>query len=57
MNRFYKLFKNYAAFLGLLGLSFAQILNFRPSNQLFPYFVVVSILAISVVVQCFRMLR
>src|SRR5436853_2354620 len=57
MNRFYELFKSYAAFLGLLGLSFAQILNFRPSSQSFLNFVVFSILAILVVVKGFRMLR
>ena len=57
MSRFNKLFKDYAAFLSLLGLSFVQILTFRPSPQLSLYLVVFSILAIWAVVTCFRMLR
>lgn len=57
MSGLYELFKSYAALIGLIGMSFVQVLNFRPSDQSFLAFVFFSILAVLVIFNCVRMLR
>jgi hypothetical protein len=52
VRRLTELFKNYLSVIGLIGMSFFQVLNLEPSDHSFLAFVLFTVLAVLVVVYC-----
>ncbi len=57
MTRIYELFKSYASLIALLGMSFVQVLNLRPSDRSLLAFISFTLLAILAMVNCAVIVR